>query len=145
MTKPLVTWNPDAPHPTQVQVARYEIRGGREDKCVFYSKVEKSDVKYGEDYIRYVMKKEVRTRKEVDQMMSEQRQAFRQMEGRFGICSFQQEQLVAMLNRWWQKDGGANISTKDFEGADCQGTLYDFTLPDRTIGLSKPPPAKPLQ
>src|SRR5215207_7659353 len=145
MTKPLSMWNPAAPHPTHIQVSLYDIRGSREGRCIFYSRVEKSDLEYGEDYIRHVMKEEGKTRQEVEQMMSEQREAFQQVTGRSGICLFRKERLVAMLNRWWQKDGGVSISTKDFEGADCQGTLYDTSLPDRTIGSSKPPLAKPRQ
>jgi len=145
MTKPLSMWNPAAPHPTHIQVSHYGIRGSREGRCMFYSRVEKSDVTYGEDYIRHVMSEEGKTRQEVEQTLSEERAAFQQVTGRSGICLFQKERLVAMLNRWWQKDGGVSISTKDFEGANCQGTLYDTTLPDRTIGLSKPPLAKPPQ
>ncbi|MBA2501519.1 MAG: hypothetical protein H0V27_01440 [Pyrinomonadaceae bacterium] len=145
MTKPLLTWNPNVPHPTHTQVTRYEIRGRQNGKCTFYSKLEKNDIEYSEDYIRYVMKEESKTRQEVEQIMLEERQAFQQTVGRDGVCSFQTEKLVAMLNRWWQKDGGVNISTKDFEGANCQGTLYNFTLPNQTIELSQPPSAKPPQ
>jgi len=137
--------NPNVPNPTYTQTSRYEIRGKRNGKCTFFSKVEKSDVIFSEDYIRYVMKEEGKTRQEAEQIMSEQREASQQMAGLDGVCSFQTEKLVALLNGWWQKDGGYSFSTKDFEGADCQGKLYNFTLPNQTIKLSEPPPAKSQQ
>lgn len=138
MSQPSSLWNPNAPHPTQTQTSRYEIRGRRNGKCIFYSKIEKNDIDYDEAYVRYLMKEEGKTRQEVEQMLSEQREAFRQTAGRDGVCSFQTERLSALLNRWWQKGGGTSFSTNDFEGADCQGTLYNFTLPNQTIKTSKP-------
>jgi hypothetical protein len=137
MNQPFLPWNPNAPHPTQTQTARYEIRGRRNGKCIFYSKIEKNDIEYGDDYVRYLMKDEGITRQEVAQMLSEQRDAFRQTVGRDGVCSFQTGKLSAMLNKWWQKGGGVSFSTKDFEAADCQGTLYNFTLPNQTIKPSE--------
>ncbi len=50
--------NPDIPHPTYTQMYRYEIRGAKNGKCTFYAKLEKADVTFSEDYIRYVMKDE---------------------------------------------------------------------------------------
>jgi hypothetical protein len=137
--------NPDIPHPTYTQMYRYEIRGAKNGKCTFYAKLEKADVTFSEDYIRYVMKDEGKTRQKVEQIMSQEKEGIQQTAGRDGVCSFQTKKLVAMLNGWWQKDGGYSFSTKDFEGANCQGTLYNFTLPNQTIKLQESSPAKPLQ
>jgi hypothetical protein len=136
MNKPLMIMNLDVPSQTYTQTTRYEIRGRQNGKCVFYSKIEKADVKYSEDYIRNIMKDEGKTRQQVEQIMSEGRESYRQTAGRDGVCFFQTKKLVEILDGWWQKDGGVRFSTKDFEGADCQGTLYNFTLPNQTLGRS---------
>jgi hypothetical protein len=129
--------NPNVPHPTYTQTTRYEIRGGTNDKCLFYSKVEKADVKFGEDYIKYVMKSNQETRTQTEYQLSETRKTIQQQVGKYGLCSFHTEKLVTMLNGWWQKDGSISFSSKDFESADCQGTLYNFTLPNQNIKMLK--------
>lgn len=134
---PIGLWNPNAPHPTYAQTLRYEIKGEKNGKCTFYSKIEKSDVQYSEDFILFAMKDRGITRQEVEKELSEERQAYQRLAGRDGVCLFQTKKLVDILNGWWQKGGGYKFSTKDFEGADCQGTLYNFTLPNQTIKSSE--------
>ena len=128
-------WNPNVPHPTYTQTSRYEIRGMENGRCAFYSKIEKADFKYSEDYISYVMQSNKETRQQTEQSLTETRKAIKQQVGKDGICLFQTEKLVAMLNGWFPKDGNFLYSTKDFEGADCQGTLYNFKLPNQTITI----------
>jgi hypothetical protein len=129
--------NPNQPHPTYTRTDLFEIRGLENGQCIFYSKIEKADVKYNEDYILSVIKEEGKTRQEVEQIMAEERKGIQQTAGRNGVCSFPTPKLVAILNGWWQKDGGSSVSSKDFEGAKCQGTLYNFTLPTQTLKLPK--------
>jgi len=136
---------PALPIPTYTQTSRYEIRGAENGKCTFYSKVEKSDVKYSEDFILFAVKDRGKTRQEVEQELLEERKEYQQLAGREGLCSFQTEKLIAMLNGWFPKNGEFSYSSKDFEGANCQGTLYNFTLTNQTIKSSELPPVKPLQ
>jgi hypothetical protein len=139
MNKPLMNLfpNPDVPAPTYTQSYRFEIRGVENDKCTFYTKVEKSDVKYSEDFILFAIKDRGKSRQEVEQELAGERKEYQQTAGRDGVCSFRTEKLVDMLSGWWQKDGGYRYSSQDFKDGNCQGTLYNSTLPTKTIKLSE--------
>ncbi|CAN5569035.1 hypothetical protein BH10ACI1_BH10ACI1_18480 [soil metagenome] len=124
-------FNPNVPHPNYNSAYYFEIKGIEKDKCIFYEKIEKNEITFSEDYIAYLIKDVGKTRPQVEQIMSEDKEAFQQTVGRDGVCSFQTEKLVDLLTKWFPKDGGYQISTADFEGANCQGTLFNFTVPNK--------------
>lgn len=128
--------NSEIPQAEYSQTIFYEIRGQKSGKCVFYSKIKGSNVIYSEDFIRFAMKDRGETRQAVEKELRDERKEYDQMSGRYALCSFETEELVGILNRWWPKGGGSGFSTRDFEGADCKGTLYKFTIPNQTIKLS---------
>lgn len=131
------------PHPYYDQEMFYEIRGLKNGKCIFFAKNELSRVFYSEDFIQFAMKDRNKTRQEAKQELAEEKLEYDQTTGQSGLCSFQTEKLVNMLKTWWPKGGGSGFSTKDFDGANCQGTLYNFAFPVRTMRLPDPNAAKP--
>jgi hypothetical protein len=130
---------PEMPLPDYIQTSRYEIRGIENNKCTFYARIVKADVKYSEDFILFAMKDRGETRPKVEQELSEERVQYQQTAGKESVCSFETEKLANILSGWWQKNGGSNFSTNDFEGANCQGSLFNFNLPGKTVKLPSPP------
>lgn len=109
-----------------------EIRGGQKGKCIFYTKLEKEDIKYDETLIRS-LKEEGKTPQEIEQQELEANKAADETEGRDAVCSFPTEKLVTLLK---ERKEMSRFDSKDWK--DCRGTLYNSALPSKTIKLSKP-------
>ena len=80
MNKPLINLfpNPDVPAPTYTQAYLFEIRGVENDKCTFYTKIEKADVKYSENFIVFAVKDRGKPRQAVEQELADERKEYQQ-------------------------------------------------------------------
>lgn len=98
-----------------------EIRGGRGGKCAYFFRYEKADVKFTEEYIQK-LKKRGETQEEIEQKEREASESAKSTEGKYGICAFKTERLVALLKKWRT---GAFSYPDDWQGGNCRGTIFD--------------------
>lgn len=88
-----------------------EIKGVESNKCTFYLRTEKIDLAFPAS-----MPSEV---------ISQQKEIYKKLEGKVGSCKFITSDLTAMLERWKQ----GNLSTEDFKATECQGTYFGQSSP----------------
>lgn len=111
----------------QTTSSYYEIKGLESNKCIFYIRTEKIDLSFPPEVPQ--------------ETVNEQKQLYKKLEGRYGTCNFNTNDLVAMLSRWKEGnfEGGASCSlvesnwectyTGDFEVAqNCQGDYFSQQL-----------------
>jgi hypothetical protein len=94
----------------QTTTSYYEIKGLEAGKCIFYLRTEKIDLTFPPETPQDI----------VDQ----EKEIYKKLEGRDGTCKFNTNDLTAMLNRW--KVG--NFSTEDWDVAECQGNLFSYEI-----------------
>jgi|GEM_PF-5082803 len=109
----------------QITTSFFEIKGKEEDKCNFYLRTEKVDL---------VFPANIPT-----EVVNQQKEISKKIEGRDGTCKFNNSDLTAMLTRWQKGDfESGNVSCKltsngnvckteggDFGKAECQGTYFE--------------------
>ena len=111
----------------QTTTSYYEIKGLEAGKCVFYLRTEKIDLTFPPEIPQDI----------VDQ----QKEIYKKLEGRDGSCKFNTNDLAAMLSRWKEGnfEGDASCTlvgdkwectyTGDWEVAEeCQGTYFSQEL-----------------
>ncbi len=98
-----------------------EIRGGRNGNCTYFIKYEKFDVRFTEEYIQK-LKKRGETQEEIAQKQREVSESGKSTAGKYGICTFKTERLVALLKKW---KTGAFSYPDDWQGGNCRGTIFD--------------------
>lgn len=98
-----------------------EIRGGRNGNCTYYFRYEKSDVKFTEEYIQK-LKERGETQEEIEQKEREASESAKSTEGKYGICTYRTERLVALLKKW---KTGAFSYPDDWQGGNCRGTVFN--------------------
>jgi len=90
----------------QTTTSYLEIKGLEAGKCIFYLRTEKIDLTFPPGTPQNII--------------DEQKEIYKKLEGKDGTCKFNTNDLTAMLNRW--KLG--IFSTGDFEVAECQGKYF---------------------
>lgn len=98
-----------------------EIRGGRNGNCTYYFRYDKADIKFTEEYIQK-LKERGETKEEIEQKEREASESVKSTEGKYGICTFKTERLVALLKKW---KTGAFAYPDDWQGGNCRGTIFD--------------------
>jgi len=91
----------------QTTTSYFEIKGLEADKCVFYLRTEKIDLAFPPETPQDII--------------NQQGEVYKKLEGKDGICEFNIDDLTAMLKRW--KAGV--FSSEDWDVAECQGTYFN--------------------
>ena len=94
----------------QTTTSLLEIRGVEKNKCTFYIRTENIDLEFPPTVS--------------PETVNQQREIYETLEGREGICKFDTSELTSMFVGWKQ----GNLSTEDFEVAECQGNYFDQSL-----------------
>lgn len=84
----------------------FEIKGAETTKCTFFLRTEKIDLEFPNSV--------------PPEIISQQKEIYKKLEGRSGSCQFNTSDLTAMLSKWKQ-----GISTEDFKAAECSGTYFE--------------------
>ena len=106
-----------------------EIKGKKDNKCIFYLKTEKIALTFPPNVPRNIV--------------NQQKAVYKKLEGREGTCQFKTSDLTAMLARWNKgifKSGTTSCKLTssgqvckttggDFGVAQCQGTYFKPLLP----------------
>ena len=109
----------------QTNTSFFEIKGSEIDKCTFYLRTEKIDLVFPANIPQEVV--------------NQQKEIYKKLEGREGTCKFNTSDLTEVLTRWEKGNfSSGNISCKltpsgnvceteggDFEVAECQGTYFE--------------------
>jgi len=95
-----------------------EIKGADSttNKCIFFMKVEKAEVKFSEDAVKKLKDQGLTD----GQIRAQEAQMNKQAQSTVGTqrdCKFKTDDLTAMLTRWKQ----GTYSTRDWDSADCTG------------------------
>ncbi|CAN5580736.1 hypothetical protein BH10ACI1_BH10ACI1_10620 [soil metagenome] len=98
-----------------------EIRGGRNGKCTFYFRYEKTDLRFTREYVEK-LKERGETQEQIEEKERESRESMKSTEGKYGICTFKTERLVELLKKW---KTGASSYPDDWQGGNCRGTIFD--------------------
>lgn len=111
----------------QTTTSFWEIKGRELNKCIFYLRTEKIDLTFPPEVPQNVVE--------------QQKEIYKKLEGRDGTCKFNTNDLAAMLSRWKEGNynGGASCTLKgdkwectytgDWAVAeDCQGTYFSQKL-----------------
>jgi len=94
----------------QTTTSSFEIKGIELEKCIFYLRTERIGLTFPSG-----------TSQEI---INQQKEISKKLEGRDGTCKFKIDDLTAMLTRW--KNG--NLSSDDFNVAECNGTFFERQL-----------------
>lgn len=109
----------------QTTKAYYELKGSEADKCLFFIRNEKIDMKVTDDAAQQMLKSGV-TKEQIRAQEEQSNQLSDKLEGRDGTCKFDTADLTDMLTRW--KGGNFAFSTDpkegDFKNAECSGTYF---------------------
>ena len=109
----------------QTTTSFFEIKGVEANKCNFYLRTEKIDLEFPANIPQEVV--------------SQQKEIYKKLEGRDGTCKFNTSDLTAMLTRWEKgtfesgtvfcklTPSGNVCKTEDgdFGVAECQGTYFE--------------------
>jgi len=94
----------------QTVVSFLEIKGTESEKCLFYTKAEKLDLKFSNELIEEMLAKGL-TQQEIEQQEQESKDLLKDQEGLIKICKFNISDLTEMLIRW---------ERGSFFGEDCE-------------------------
>ncbi len=94
----------------QTTTSFWEIKGLEENKCLFYIRTEKIDLIFPPEFSQ--------------EIVNQQKEIYKKLEGRDGTCKFNTNDLTSLLNRW--KVG--SFSTEDWAVAICEGTKFVQTI-----------------
>lgn len=96
-----------------------EIRGQEDDRCLLYVRTEGGSITFSSELID-----QLRASGLTDEQIAEQQQqandSVETTRGLEGMCRMAPGELVAMLRRWQ----AGSYSTEDWEGQDCQGSMF---------------------
>lgn len=96
-----------------------EIRGQEDDRCLLYVRTEGGSVTFSPELIA-----QLRASGLTDEQIAEQQQqanaSVEATRGLEGTCRMAPADLVAMLGQWQ----AGSYSTEDWEGQDCQGSMF---------------------
>lgn len=97
-----------------------EIKGVEEDKCIFYMKIEKNDLKFSDETIQQMLAGGATQEQiqEQEQEMSKQADLY---ERRDVLCKFNTNDLTSMLNRWKTGD----FLNDDWGVAECSWKMFE--------------------
>jgi len=109
----------------QTAMSFFEIKGSEMNKCSFYLRTEKIDLEFPPNIPQEVV--------------NQQKEIYKKLEGRDGICKFNTSELTAMLTRWekgnfesgevsCQLTPSGNVCETeggDFGAGECQGTYFE--------------------
>lgn len=90
----------------QTTTSFFEIKGLEENKCIFYIRTEKIDLSFPPEISQ--------------EIVNQQKEIYKKLEGRDGTCEFNTNDLTSMLNKW--KVG--SFSVEDWAAASCEGTMF---------------------
>jgi len=94
----------------QTTTSFFEIKGMELNKCVFYIRTEKIDLIFPPAVSQ--------------EIVNQQKEIYKKLEGRDGTCKFITGDLTAMLVRW----ENGHLSSDDFKTAECNGKYFDKSL-----------------
>lgn len=94
----------------QITTSFLEIKEMESDKCILYMRTEKIDLTFPSGTAQ--------------EIVNQQKELYQKLEGRDGSCKFKISDLTDMLIRW--KAG--NLSSDDFETAECSGKMFENSL-----------------
>jgi len=98
----------------------FEIKGVEKDKCIFYIRNEKNDLKFSDELIQQMLASGVTQ----EQIQEEEQKANKNAdiaEGIDGTCKFNTNDLISILNKW-KVD---KFSTDDYGIAECSGEMFE--------------------
>jgi len=98
----------------------FEIKGAEATKCIFFLRTEKIDLAFPASV--------------PPEIVSQQKEIYKKLEGRSGSCQFNTSDLTAMLSKWKQ----GNFSTEDFKAAECSGTYFEQLAQEEIYGKRIP-------
>jgi len=87
----------------------YEIRGLKQNKCIFYFQLKKITSVFPSGISQ--------------EIINQQQTLLKDMEGKEATCQFNTPDLTNLLNRWI----GGNFSSEDFNVANCSGSYFPPT------------------
>jgi len=123
----------------QTTTSFLEIKGMEANKCIFYIKTEKIDLSFPPEM--------------PSDVINQQKELYKKLEGRDGTCKFAVNDLTAMLERWKRGDySSGEISCKlkpdgtsecttvggDFGVAECEGKYFEQLAQEEVYGKRIP-------
>ena len=113
----------------QVTTSHWEVKGSKNENCIFYLRTESITLKFPDDV--------------PSEIVEQQEELYKRLEGRDGTCKFLPEDLVYLLSKWRDGifEGGVYCSfiseesgwdceySGDWELAkDCKGTFFSYEI-----------------
>ena len=103
----------------QTTTSFFEIKGIEEDKCIFYIRNEKNDLKFSDEIIQQMLANGI-TQEQIQEQEQEANKNADLAEGIDGTCRFNTNDLTLTLNKWKMGE----FSTDDYSIAECSGKMF---------------------
>ena len=117
-----------------VDYGDYEIKGIESGECALYLKAEKQDIRFSDEFLQEMLAGGV-TQEEIQQGEEEAKKQIARIEGKDGICKFENnDDLASLLNKWKESIFPESVSCRII-GDDLDGDSWYCISTDHQVAF----------